>query len=215
MKMVVYTARFGDTDDLRPPAEVDPRVRYLCFGDQPCDVKPYEWIRLPKASDARLAARRIKVLADHPLLAAAHLTIWHDASYAWKVSPRRLVQDVIPRTAEVFALHHPRRYRIEDEAIAIARYGYLPLPIAEAYVAEYRVAGFQDQVLTASGLLGRRASARTAAFNASWWTEVLRWQGRDQASIDFAAWTTGIAIAHVRGTIRDNPYADWRDAVPA
>lgn len=209
MKIVAYTARFGETDDLRPPTTVDPRVRYLCFSDQPCDVEPYEWIRMPPTSNPRLAARRIKVLADHPLLTAARVTFWHDASYALTASPRWMLH-LVPTDVDVFAMQHPRRFRIEQEAVAIARYGYLPIETAEAYVADYRSEGFTIDVLTASGLLGRRASARTTRFNESWWVEVQRWNGRDQASIDYAAWKSGAVLYHAPGTIKSNPYASWR-----
>lgn len=215
MKIVAYTARFGETDALRAPTVVDPRVRYLCFSDAPDVVEPYELIRMPRAADPRMAARRVKVLADHPLLTAARVTIWHDASYAWKTSPRFFCG--LSHGAPIFALQHPRRFKIEQEAVAIARYGYVPLEMAEAYVAAYRTEGFTADVLTASGLLGRRQSPQTDAFNAYWWTEVQRWNGRDQASIDYAAWKAGLSIAHVPGAIKLNPYAAWRpdEAVPA
>lgn len=216
MKTVVYTARFGETDELRPPLTIDARVRYLCFSDTPCRVEPYEWIRMPSVADPRLAARRVKVLADHPLLTAARVTVWHDASYALQTSPREMCR-LVPSHADVFALQHPRRYRIEQEAIAIARYGYVAADTADAYVAGYRAEGFAADVLTASGLLGRRNSALTTAFNERWWAEVVRWNGRDQASVDYAAWKSGATLYHLPGTIRSNPYASWRpsEAVPA
>lgn len=213
MKFVVYTARFGDTDELRAPDVIDPRVRYICFSDVRVTVEPYECVVLPRATHPRLAARRIKVLADHPLLTSAHLTIWHDASYAWKTSPRFMCG--LANDAPVFAMQHPRRFRIEDEAVSIARYGYVPRETAEGYIAEYRADGFDLDVLTATGLLGRRPGASTTAFNARWWTEVQRWNGRDQASVDYAAWKAGLSIFHVPGSIKLNPYATWREAVPA
>lgn len=215
MKIVVYTARFGDTDVLRAPDAIDPRVQYLCFSDAPDVVAPYELIRMPRAENPRMAARRVKILADHPLLRSARVTIWHDASYAWKTSPRFFCG--LSDGAPIFALHHPRRFKVEQEAIAIARYGYVPLDVAQAYVAAYRADGFTADVLTASGLLGRRASACTDAFNAYWWAEVQRWNGRDQASIDYAAWKAGVSILHLPGAIKGNPYAQWRsdEAVPA
>lgn len=216
MNMIAYTARFGETDELRPPLMIDARVRYLCFSDTPCTVEPYEWIRMPRAANTRLAARRIKVLADHPLLTAARVTLWHDASYELQISPRAIVQ-IVPAEADIFSLHHPRRFRIEQEAAAIARYGYLPIDTADAYVAGYRAEGFAADVLTASGLLGRRHSARTTAFNEHWWAEVVRWNGRDQASVDYAAWKSGATLYHLPGAIRRNPYANWRpsESVPA
>lgn len=216
MKVVAYTARFGETDPLRAPETIDPRVRYLCFSDTPCTVEPYEWIRMPRAANPRLAARRLKVLADHPLLTAARLTFWHDASYALKTSPRWMFR-LVPAQAQLFAMQHPRRFQIEQEAVAIARYGYLSAELAAEYVAAYRAEGFTDDVLSCSGLLGRRQSETTTAFNALWWTEVQRWNGRDQASIDYAAWKAGAVLYHAPGTIKINPYAAWRpsEAVPA
>lgn len=214
MKLIAYTARFGETDALRAPTVVDPRVRYLCFSDSPCTVEPYEWIRMPRQADPRMAARRVKVLADHPLLTSARATVWHDAAYQLTNSPRVLLQGS-PAAASVVALHHPRRFRIEQEAIAIARYGYLPLETAESYVADYRAEGFTADVLTATGLLARRRSPQVTAFNEAWWAEVQRWHGRDQASADYAAWKTGAVVHHVVGTIKNNPFATWREAVPA
>jgi hypothetical protein len=218
MKIIAYTARFGDTDALRPPVTLDERVRYLCFSDTPCDVAPYEWIRMPSASDPRMAARRLKVLADHPLLTTARITVWHDASYRLLNSPRWMVQQA-PADADLFAMHHPRRFTIEQEAVAIARYGYLPIDTAATYVAGYRKDGFAADVLTASGLLGRRLSPRVTAFNEYWWAEVQRWHGRDQSSTDYAAWKAGATVYHLPGSIKVNPYASWRvrptEAVPA
>ncbi len=217
MKIIAYTARFGETDALRPPVLVDARVRYICFGDQPTNVPPYEWVELPSESDPRLAARRLKVLADHPILAEAKITVWHDASYQLTSSPRWMMRDV-PPSADLVAMHHPRRFTIEQEAVAIARYGYLPIETAQEYVAAYRAEGFTADVLTASGLLARRLSAKVTAFNEFWWTEVRRWNGRDQSSTDYAAWKAGATVHHVPGTIKANPYAGWRVrpmAVPA
>jgi hypothetical protein len=210
MNVVVFTAAIGATDPLRAPAIVDPAVRYLCFSDRRCRVPPYEWIPVASSPTPRLAARRLKILADHPLLAAADATVWHDAAYqlsralAWVA--RRL------SGADLVALRHPRRCTIEAEAVAIARYGYVPLDVAHAHVARYRAAGFADHVLTCTGLLARRVSDPMRAFNQAWWDETQQWGGRDQGSVDFAAWQAGIDIAHAKGTIRNNVFACWREA---
>jgi hypothetical protein len=206
--LVAYTARFGETDPLRPPLVVDPEVRYLCFSDVPCTVEPYEWVPMPATDSPRLAARRIKILADHPMLTAADVTLWHDASYQLVLSPTWVLRKLI--AADVVAMAHPRRVLIEQEAVAIARYGYLPLATADAYVAAYRAEGFTASVLTASGLLGRRQVERVSQFNALWWAQVLRWNGRDQASLNYAAWKAGVTIRHAKGTIKANRYAVWR-----
>lgn len=209
MRLIIYTARMGsESDDPRPPAVIDPLARYLCFSDAPVDVAPYEWVYVPAEVNARLASRRLKCLADHPALADADVTLWHDASY-------RLLQSAdwtrrALKRADLTMMAHPRRTRIEDEAIAIARWGYLTPDAALALVAGYRAAGFTDNVLSASGLLGRKMSDVVRAFNAAWWNQVLCWNGRDQAATDFAAWQVGAVVKHVPGAVRDNAFAAWR-----
>lgn len=210
--IVVYTAALGETDTVRPPAMVDPDVRYLCFSDRPC-VAPYEHIATETTEQPQLAARRLKILADHPILRAADLVLWHDASYRLLRRFGWLVRGLTE--ADVVAMRHPRRVRIEDEAAVIAKYGYVTDGEAAAIVAGYRAQGFSDQVLTATGLLGRRPTKAVAAFNAIWWSEAQRWNGRDQASMDYAAWMAPVRVAHVPGTVRNNKYAAWRDRVAA
>ncbi len=211
MRIVVFTAAIGETEPVRPPLVVHQGAEYLCFSDRPC-VAPYEWIKVPRSTRPMWDARKIKILADHPRLRAADVTLWHDASY-------RLNRHLLWVTrglaeADLTALRHARRTRIEEEALCIARYGYLTSDQALAHVARYRAAGFLDDVLTCSGLLGRRISAEVDYFNRLWWDEAQQWGGRDQASIDYAAWASGLRVHHVPGTVRTNKYARWRMPVP-
>lgn len=208
MNIVVYTAALGDTDTVRAPIVIDSSVRYVCFSDRPC-VAPYEHVLTEPTDHPQLDARRIKILADHPILQAADVILWHDASYRLLRTLRWLVKGIAK--ADVIAMRHPRRTRIEDEALAIARYGYVTPAQAVAHVARYRAAGFLENVLTASGLIGRRVTNAVARFNAIWWREVSeQWNGRDQGSIDFALWRAGVTVHHMPGTVRSNKYAAWR-----
>lgn len=218
MKAVVFTAALGATDILQPPAVVEPSVRYLCFTDRPCPA-PYERVDTPTTSDPKFAARRVKVLADHPLLAEADATLWHDASYRLLGQPSDLLRRL--NHFDAIGLRHPRRKNIEAEAVAIARWGYVTPAEGAAIVAGYRASGFHKSgVLTCTGLLARRVSPAMQRFNRIWWSEVERWRGRDQGSVDYAAWRAEILVGYVKGTIKDNPFAAWRvpaeaEAVPA
>ncbi len=206
--VLVFTAALGLTDTVRAPHVVDPTARYVCFTDQATVVAPYELIRVDATAHPQRESRRYKILADHPILRGAEMTLWHDASYVLQ----RTVTWVSKRLqeADLVALRHPRRGRIEDEALAIARYGYVTPEGGQAHVARYRAEGFLDNVLTASGLIGRRSSPVIATFNALWWEEIQAWGGRDQGSLDYAAWRTGVRVSHVNGTIRHNTFAGWR-----
>ncbi|MEO8678156.1 MAG: hypothetical protein ABI665_03865 [Vicinamibacterales bacterium] len=213
MRLIVYTAAIGgETDTVQAPDVIDPTVRYLCFSDRPC-VAPYEWLEVPTPADGSLPSRRVKVLADHPALQDADATLWHDASYRLTGSLQWAIEGF--ERADIVAMRHPKRTRIEEEAVAIARWGYVTVAEALRVVREYRLAGFVSDALTSAGLLGRRCSAAMTRLNATWWQEVQRWRGRDQASFDYAAWVAGVTVGYVPGTVRQNPYAAWRTAVPA
>ncbi|MES2341726.1 MAG: hypothetical protein V4597_08610 [Pseudomonadota bacterium] len=209
MIVVVYTAAFGTTDQVRAPLVVDPDAEYLCFTDGPLAPAPYETIRMAGPGPTPfLSAKRIKILADHRRLEAADLLVWHDASYKLL----RTVRWAVRRLAEcdLVAMRHARRDRIEDEALAIARYRYVTSSRAEALVAGYRAEGFDLEGLSSGGLIGSRASAVAAAFRATWWAEALKWAGRDQGCLDYSAWKAGARIGYVKGNHRANPYAAWR-----
>lgn len=209
MRVLVFTAALGQTDTVRAPRVVDPQAEYVCFSDRPC-VAPYEWVPVPTSSTPMLDARRLKILADHPRLAGADVTFWHDASYRLRRNLQWLRRAM--RQADLAALRHPRRSLIEIEALIIAKYGYLSADAARAHVARYRAAGFLAQVLTATGLLARRLSAAVTTFNETWWIEAQQWSGRDQTSVDYAAWVAGLQFTHLPGTIRANRMAEWRHA---
>lgn len=212
LMLIVFTAAFGHTDAVRPPLVVAPDIRYLCFSDVPCPA-PYEWVPMEAGEDPRRTARQIKILADHPALDSASMTLWHDASYQLTADPV-WASALLEGRADVVAMRHPSRQTIEAEAWAIARYGYVELGAAQLRVAFYRAQGFRKNRLTASGLLARRCAPHVVAYGRRWWEEVTtHWGGRDQGSLDYAMWSCGVRLQYVDGTIRDNPYAAWR--VPA
>lgn len=211
--LTVYTAALGETDEVQAPLEVQPGVRYLCFSDRPCPA-PYEWIRVEPTDDPRLLSRTFKVRADDPQLQGASMTLWHDASY-------RLTDnlDWVPKMlqqGDVLGLAHHRHRRMEEEAFAIADRGFIRAKRAWKIVCQYRSCGFVGETaVTMGGLLARRICPKVQQFNALWWREVQRWNGRDQACLDYSAWAAGISIVHLAGWMRDNPFAIWRAPVAA
>ena len=211
--LTVFTTVLGKTDTLRPPRVVHPDIRYVCFADQPIDVPPYVTVRIDCGGDGPLKlSRRLKILADHPLLGQPDVTLWHDAAFELLSDPFAVLALTLT-DADMLALRHPHRSAIEDEAIAIARLGYMPADILAAQIATYRADGFpEQQQITSTGYCLRRMTPTVRAFNAAWWAEVDTWGWRDQMSVDYAAWKTGVAITYIPGHYRDNPYALWYSA---
>ncbi|HET9267506.1 MAG TPA: glycosyltransferase domain-containing protein [Vicinamibacterales bacterium] len=209
MTVIVFTCVLGDTDPLRACRKV-PGVRYICFADRYLNVPPYDILPYEAGElGPQLASRQLKILANHPALLEADVTLWHDAAYQLSCNPETLAQSYL-KTADVVAMRHPHRDRIEDEAAVIARLGYMPLDTLTRQVAHYRAEGFlAQQAITSTGFCLRRRTPAVEAWQAAWWAEVARWGYRDQMSVDYALWRTGLTIEYIPGHYKDNPHARW------
>ena len=211
MRVVVFTCAFGETDAVKAPTVVNPDVKYVALtGAQNAPrVYPYERVvvNCERSVDAeRLKSREVKILADHPALAGADVTLWHDAAFRMDTDPVELVGLALT-DRNMVAFIHPDRTQIEDEAVAIAHWGHVSLDVALAQCAAYRAEGFVQGAITSTGLCVRRRNAQIRAFNEFWWAQVRRWGWRDQMSVDYSLWRTRVQPAYIEGHYRDNPFA--------
>lgn len=207
--MAVFTAVFGDTDQLRDPVIRAPNVRYYCASDQPIDSVVWQRIDLPATPTPVLAARTFKLgLHTRQEVQRVDAYLWQDAAYQLQVDPTILLPFLL--RADLAVLPHPARTSMNEEAQEIIRLGLAErLPVLRQ-VARYRRYGYPDERLSSTGLLLRRNDARTARFNDMWLAE-LRPNGhtRDQLSFDYVVWRSGFRVHDLEGHYHDNPYADW------
>jgi hypothetical protein len=210
MKLTVFTVILGQTDPLIRPTVVNKTVRYVCLSDRPQTIAPYVSVLVdPAELGVKLMSRQLKILADHPSLGAPDVVLWHDAAFRMDCDPVRLAAEALTEGMEMLAFKHPHRTQIEDEADAIARYGWVPREQVERQVATYRAEGFRQAMITSTGFCLRRLTPAIVAFNRFWWGEVAKWGWRDQLSVDYAIWRTGVRLRYIPGHYRDNPYARW------
>lgn len=214
---VIFTTILGQTDRLKAPAvrrwgTAISQLRFVCFTDRDDLIcPPYEMVRIdPSPLGPQLTSRMIKICADHPALGSPQISLWHDAAFQLTVDPRVAVRQALAG-ADMLALRHPHRDRIEDEADACARLGFAPRAVLEAQVAAYRATGWVDQSrITSTGYCLRRHSPAMTAFNQRWWAEVALWTYRDQLSVDYAlSLHPTVRVAYLTGHYRRNPYAKW------
>ena len=218
MRVTVFTALVGETPDIvRAPGCITSGVRYVCLSDRRTSPFPYMHVPVTVPIDlpAHLFARRLKILADHPALGSPDVTLWHDAAFRLHLDPALIARQTLAgySARDILALRHPDRTDIEAEATAIVRCGYADTATVTAQAAFYRSAWPAQTVLTTTGYLFRRRSERVDAFNAFWWAEVARWCYRDQMSVDYAMWQTGMLCHYLPGHYRDNAFAKWHNAL--
>lgn len=204
MNIVVATALIGPADALAPSTFPG---RYVCYTDRP--VQGWECLS-PPGGYARLAARRAKMilLDDFP---EAEWSIWIDASFDLLVDPHVIVAAAEATGCDVAAFRHPDRHRIKEEAREIIRGGMAPFDLVNRQIAAYHSDGFDTDVvpqaaLTTTGLLVRRHTRQVAEFTAQWLHEIETHTLRDQLSVDYAAWRTGVRIGYLPGHYRENQF---------
>lgn len=211
MRVTVFTTVLGLTDPLRTPRHYNAQARYIVFADQLVRVPPYELVRVPPADRhrSRLLSRMLKILANHPAIGKPDFVLWHDAAFQLHCDPIAIA-DTVPADVEMVAFRHPHRDTIEAEAEAIAKLKYVTPEVLQQQVRDYRAEGFPPQEgISSTGFSLRRTTPHVAEFNEVWWKEVRDRCWRDQMSVDYAIWKTGLKAQYIPGHYRDNPHAKW------
>ena len=176
---VVYTAIFGDYDELREPRRPASGVQFICFTDNP-PLRSRAWnIRYCRSEgDPLFQAKRFKCLA-HEALRCKH-SLWIDG----RIQLHGL-RGVFERGHCDLALQpHPDRRCIYEEAAHCKRIGRGDPQRIDQAVAHFRAAGHAERAgLWWTGVILRRHSKATRAFNEAWWQELVRGTSRDQISL--------------------------------
>lgn len=201
--MIVVSALIGPADSLSPSTFPG---RYVCFTDR--TVLGWECLPPPEGYP-RQAARRAKMR-----LLDAEWSIWMDASFDLIVDPQVILAAAEATGCDVAGFAHPDRHRIRDEAREVIRFGLAPRDLVERQVESYRLAGFdtdddEQRILTTTGLLVRKHTPAVREFFNHWAAELEQWTLRDQLSVDYSAWRSGVKVGHLPGHYRDNAFVQY------
>ncbi|QDT91635.1 glycosyltransferase domain-containing protein [Gimesia algae] len=174
--VVVYTAIFGGYDSLKEPRDQMPGVKFVCFTDNPrLKSKVWNIHYCRPTGDPLMQAKSFKILAHEVL--DCDISLWIDG----RVELHNL-NGAINQLSTDLALHrHEQRNCIYQEAshcITVKRGD--PRQIEDA-IARYKSEGHPPHYgLWRGGVILRRHSPCTTAFNREWWREVSVGTTRDQ-----------------------------------
>ena len=206
--ILVVSALIGPTESPPPLGPQESGTRYICYTDR--EVPGWE-CRLPLHGNPRRAARYAKT---HLHELHAEVTIWVDASFDLVARPSDIVAAADATGCKVSAFAHPDRNCMSTEADEIIRLNMADHAAVNDQRNAYHRAGFDtvdnpQKSLTTTGLIVCRHTPQVVAFSRQWWIEIATHTLRDQLSVDFAAWKTGIKIGRLPGHYRDNPFATY------
>lgn len=222
-RIAIYTCVTAHYDVVLPPLARTPGADYLLFTDDP-GLRVRGWENRPLAPAAaglppNLQNRYHKLLPHKVLPPDYDVSIYLDANL-------RVRRDLTPLLAEMAGFDiglfpHELRNRVADEVEACIAHGKIrDATVIRAEYDSYRAAGFPDaeDCLSENAILFRRHGAvEVIAAMEMWWDLVASHSGRDQISLPFVLWKTGLKAHRFGFNYRKrNPwfhrYGHWKNA---
>lgn len=206
MKIVVYTSVVPVGFDKLGPATHFKEASYICFTDIPEKIEHWElakgfenWeIRKIEREfeDPGRDAKKVKILC-HKFVDADY-SIYMDANIMFGRSPTEALRFVDNND---LALHiHPlyKNIYVEGEVVLGRDKPNLVFDQLEKYKKE----GFSGSLdggipMFAGGFIIRKHTKLVEEFNTNWWNEVVNHSKRDQLSLNYMIWKTGMKVTPI------------------
>ena len=215
MNIVVYTALFGDIDPLWSPLPVTMQgARWVAFTDRErgsqglwthelADKWPtilldtykahsnqgWEERVVDKPYGNRGTARYYKAMPPFP---DADVTIWVDANVRLRIPASIAVKKWLGRD-ELATFDHNDRNCLYDEAAFCIKKGKGVKAKLRRQVRAYQKAGMPVKWgLAETKCVIRRNTEQIACLNEAWWIQLQRFSLRDQVSLPYVCWKTGL-----------------------
>ncbi|WP_455816284.1 glycosyltransferase domain-containing protein [Pseudomonas cerasi] len=197
-KRVVYTAIFGDYDDLLEPDHVDSSIDYICFTNNK-NVKSSQWI--VKYTDnfngvtdnARL--NRIYKFMPHRFLSEYDESLYIDGNI--KISGRSLSDafELALKNKNISIPPHAERDCIYKESLACLKLGKGEPEKINEQMQFYKGEGFPETYgLYENNVIFRRHGCKKIKLVMEEWYEMItRFSSRDQLSLCYLFWKEGVS----------------------
>lgn len=175
---LVYTAIAGDYP-------IPPRSEIPCLSGDAVFTRPV------------MDAKRYKIL-PHLYCPDEPVTIWVDGNI-WPLVDADTLIDRYLGKADMALFSHPRRNSVWQEFAELrkdaGKGGRFNIPYLQtqltAQEAAYRKAKFPGGPLFECNFIIRRNNEAVNRLNDAWWSEICRWQWRDQVSFPYVLWRYG------------------------
>ena len=199
-RLVVYTAMFGDYDDLFVPSlEQAESCDFVIFTDRQ-DVPP-PWRRGPVsyATPNRIKRNRFYKLLPHRLFPEYQWSLYLDGNVDLRMDPQAFLDRHSRHGADFLVFRHPSRASILEELAACIELRKDNAELMVRQVAGYLDDGFRHAfALTQNNIMLRRHNdPALMALSEAWWAEVQSKSQRDQLSLSYVVEKTaykGIAL---------------------
>ena len=209
-KYVVYTALFGEYDDLTEPVFSE-ECDYICFTDNP-NLRSNGWkIVLTASHMTPQMMNRLYKIKPHLCLPDYPASLYVDSNIEVMGDPADLFCNYLS-VSSFAAPRHAERNCIYSEALCCIAYKKTERRLVMQQMASYARAGYPvDNSLFENRILLRAHNdKRVIQLMDCWWDELVRWAERDQLSLCYVAWKLNFGIGEISENPRfDNRYFKW------
>lgn len=212
-KIAVYTAIFGDYDELYDPLLVVDGIDYICFTDNKqlkSNIWDIRYLENDQSIDSTRNARKIKILA-HKYLPEYEYSIWVDANFKILDNPVILIEKHLSESLLAAYNHSGGRNCIYAEADACIRLNKDDPIIINKQTKVYKDEGYPEfNGLVETGILLRKHNdIKSVEAMEIWWEQIMKYSKRDQISFNYVMWKLNFAYNSIDEYIRDNYCFMW------
>jgi len=206
-EIVVYTALFGERDDLRETPIYD-CADYFCFTDNK-DIKSDNWkvIYIEKEEDPFIQYKKFKFF-PHKYFKEYKYSIWLDGTRILKISPDVFIKTFLKESL-IARFKGNNINNVYDEAREVIRLGYLDRNSVISQMREYKEEGYNGKDLTCGGVIIRKHNnQKLIKYSEECFNEILKGRKREQLSADYLLWKNEIKCSIINENIYDTKYLE-------
>lgn len=185
-------------------------VQFTCVTTDNYDTPDafHEWDRTTPEyfhADTVKQQRLIKIQACHRYEKKYEYSLWVDGNITPLVNPFELIRKYLNNTDIAF-FPHPSRCCVYQEARAVNELGLDESERVNEQVNRYLAEGMPVAFgLPETGVILRRHTPLVREFEDIWALEVMNGSHRDQLSVSYALWKTGLQVTWMPETVKTSP----------
>lgn len=214
-KICVYTCITGDYDNLKEIKKVEKNIDYYCFTNNP-KIKSKTWnvvyINNDGLDNHRLS-RKIKILG-HAIINDYEICVWQDASIVFNKSITNFVNNHYDKNKDIMCVpKHHCRSSVKEEAKACVELKKDSKEVINKLLYFYKKEKFRDNLGLFENAIFIRNN-RNDLLNETmkvWFQIIEKYSKRDQLSLTYAAYKTGLKITPINIVVWNNK---WFNALP-
>lgn len=197
-RIAVYTALFGDCDEVKMIKKKNPNCDYFIFTDQPIPSNS-GWVKKTinypdEIKDNNALKNRYLKMHPHIIFPEYDYSIYLDAVFVIELDIYRLMARMGNHFIGLF-MHHAGINCLYDEAQRVKRIGLAPNDIVDKQMNRYINEGFPKDYgfYECSIIIREHNKFECIHVMDTWWNEIMNESKRDQLSFMYSLWKNGFS----------------------